>query len=225
MLQNKLSNWIPHRLSAFAGIIIVGLSFISNSTFGTSFAFSNLASPGGLTADDRNFANISRWGQEFTAAASGQISEVKVNLYRTNAQTGAFNLELWSDSGGSNPTASLVVLKTLDWSDLAINNTETNQAEVVTVSSLDGTYTVASGTNYWLVLTQAANGPQAKRWTSTGSGLGDVASYNTNAGTWTNYGATSNLGAEISVVPEPAAYALIASAMILSCVCFRRRRS
>uniref|UniRef100_UPI003593F311 MBG domain-containing protein n=1 Tax=Aquiflexum sp. TaxID=1872584 RepID=UPI003593F311 len=157
----------------------------------------NLSPGGGAESNDKTYANISRWAQQFTADESGPISNIKLNLYLRNGQSGAFNLELWSGSG-TTPTSSLALLKTLDWSSLTVNNTTTNTDSFIEVTSLDNTYSLVSGTQYWLVVSQASNGPQAKRWTVTGSGQ-QTASYNAKQGLWTNQGTAANMGCQISV--------------------------
>jgi hypothetical protein len=165
----------------------------------------NLAPGGPPAAQYKNYANISRWAQEFTATATGLISDVKLNLYRTNTQSGAFTVEIWSDAG-TIPGTSQAVLKTLDWSNVALNDL----SAPTHIISFENNITLASGTTYWLVVSQASNGPAAKRWAINGSGIGNTASYS--GTTWTSVGTTLNLGAQITVgsaIPEPSTYALI----------------
>jgi len=184
-----------------------------------SVAYNNLAPGGGDESLDKNFGNISRWGQQFTASSGGSVTNIKLNLYRRDTQTGTFDVQLWSGSG-TTPTASLVTLTTLNWADVPLNSGATNTSAFVEVSSFASSYTLTSGTVYWLVISQAADGPSAKRWTVTGSG-GQTASFSTFFGTWTNQGTSVNLGAQITVGVVPGT-GLAAIGMIG--VASRRRR-
>lgn len=194
---------------------------IASSPFFSSFlkaevVFDNLAPGGGATTNDKNFANISRWAQGFTSNAAGFVTNVKLNIYTTNSQTGLFTVELWSD-GGTNPNAKLATLKTLNWStDVPLNNTSTNTSQYVEITSFEENFNIDNGVTYWLVINQAANGPFAKRWTVNGTGIGQTASYNFNTSTWTNTGSASNLSGQITVaVPEPGTILLGSSALLL----------
>ena len=90
------------------------------------------------------------------------MTNIKLNLYRRNTQTGTFDVQLWSGSG-TTPTASLATLTTLNWADVPLNSAATNTSAFVEVTSFASSYTLTSGTVYWLVISQALNGPQAKR--------------------------------------------------------------
>ena len=130
---------------------------------------------------------------------SGLLSNVKVNLYTSITQIGVFTIELWSDnglSGSSNfPGSKLATLYSSNWANVELNNT----TAITNVDSFVENYSLVSGTSYWLVVNQDRNGPAARRWATIGSGLGQTASFDMNSGIWTNYGSTSNLGAQISV--------------------------
>lgn len=147
------------------------------------------------------------------------MTNIKLNLYRRNAQSGTFDVQLWSGSG-TTPTASLATLTTLNWADVPLNSAPINTSAFVEVTSFASSYTLTSGTVYWLVISQAADGPSAKRWTVTGSG-GQTASFSTFFGTWTNQGTSVNLGAQITVGVVPGT-GLAAIGMIG--VASRRRR-
>lgn len=166
-----------------------------------SVAYNNLAPGGGVESGDKNFGNISRWGQQFTASSGGSVTNIKLNVSRRNTQSGTFDVQLWSGSG-TTPTASLVTLKTLNWADVPLNSTGFNTSAFVEITSFASNDTLTSGTVYWLVISQAADGPAAKRWTVTGSG-GQAASFSTFFGTWTNQGTSVNLGAQITVGAVP----------------------
>ena len=105
-----------------------------------------------------------------------------------------------------------------------MNSATENTSAFVEVTSFASSYTLTSGTVYWLVISQALNGPAAKRWTVTGSG-GQTASFNQIAngglGAWTNQGTSVNLGAQITVGAVPGT-GLAAIGMIG--VASRRRR-
>ncbi|MEB2787111.1 MBG domain-containing protein, partial [Algoriphagus persicinus] len=161
------------------------------------FTLNNLTPGGGATSSDKNFANISKWAQQFTANESGVISSLKLNLYRTNNQSGSFAVELWSGNG-TIPTSQLVVLKTLDWTNVPLNNTATTTTDFIELTSLENSYSVVSGTKYWIVVSQPSNGPFAKRWAVNGSG-NETASYNTNQNLWTGNGTAIDLGYQIEI--------------------------
>lgn len=188
--------------------------------------YNNLAPGGGNESSDKTFASISRWGQQFTASSGGTVANLKLNLYRQNepSQSLTFDVQLWSGSG-TTPIASLATLKTLNWEDVPLNSTATNTSDFIEITSFAENYNLVSGTTYWLVVSQATNGPQAKRWSVTGSG-GQTASFNANTGTWTNRGTDVNLGAQISIVPEPSALPMVVLALIgLACANPRRARA
>ncbi|WP_345088803.1 T9SS sorting signal type C domain-containing protein [Flavobacterium chungnamense] len=184
----------------------VTVNDIQNPTVSCTFngaqvnVYNNLAPGGGTAANDKNFANISRWAQQFTASRSGSVSNIKLNLYRSNASTGGsttFDVQLWSGSGAI-PTALLASLKTVNWSDFPINSAATNTSNFVNINNFSSNYDLIAGTTYWLVINQSANGPANKKWSIVGSGR-QTASFNFNTNTWTNQGTVSNLGAEVTV--------------------------
>ncbi|MGO4822312.1 MULTISPECIES: hypothetical protein [unclassified Flavobacterium] len=158
--------------------------------------FDNLAPAG--TATFVNYPNIRAWGQQFTPTTGGFLTNVKINLYRTNYQDGIFIIELWSDNGSSGisalPNTKLATLYTSNWNNLELNNT----SAITNVNSFTENYNLVNGTSYWLVVNQDRNGPAARRWATTGSGLGQTANINSN-GVWVNSGSNPNLGAQISV--------------------------
>ena len=170
-----------------------------------SVVYDNLAPGGGAQGNDNTFANISRWGQQFTASSGGSVTDINLNLSLRDAQSGTFDVQLWSGRG-TTPTASLVTLKTLHWTDVPLNSGATNTSAFVEVTSFASSDTLTSGTVYWLVISQAADGPAAKRWTVTGSG-GQTASFsqsmNGGLGAWTNQGTSVNLGVQITVGVVP----------------------
>lgn len=193
--------------------VLVCFAILEAISFGASglradIVYNNLAPGGGATSSDKTFANISRWGQQFTATSSGSFTNIKLNLYRTNSITGAFTIQLWSGSG-SLPTASLATLKTLDWNNTITNGTNLNTSAFVEISTFENNYSVIKDSVYWLVLVQAGNGTAGKHWAIAGSGLGQTASYNSTTSAWTNTGNSANLGAQITVaVPEPGTFLL-----------------
>jgi hypothetical protein len=160
--------------------------------------FDNLAPSG--TTTYKNYPNIWAWGQQFTAVTGGLLASVKINLYTSNSQTGIFILELWSDNGLSDvsalPQTKLATLYLSDWSNVALNS----PTAVTSVTSFIESYTLVSGTTYWLVVNQDRTGPAARRWATTGFGLGQTANLNY-TGNWINSGSSPNLGAQISVFP------------------------
>lgn len=186
-------------LSLFAAVAVTSESH-------ATVAYSNLAVAGGATSADFSFANRSRIAQQFTAAGTGSITSVKLNLYRDTSWYGPhqyYNVEIWSGSG-TTPTASLAVLTTNgDWNTTDIvSGTHAAPVSVVEFTAFSANTTLTAGTTYWIVVTQAGNGPASKRWILAGSG-GQTASYNANTSTWTNNGTGSNLGAQITVGAVP----------------------
>jgi hypothetical protein len=160
--------------------------------------FDNLVPSGTVTY--RDYPNISAWGQQFTAVTGGLLASVKINLYTSNSQTGPFDLELWSDNGllvaSALPQTKLATLYSSNWSTVALNS----PTAVTSVTSFIESYTLVSGTAYWLVVKQDRNGPAARRWATTGLGLGQTANYNYTSN-WINSGSSPNLGVQISVFP------------------------
>lgn len=160
--------------------------------------FDNLAPSG--TTTYINYPNISAWGQQFTPITGGLLDNVKINLYTSNSQTGIFILELWSDNGLSGtsalPSSKLATLYSSNWNTVALNT----PTAVTFVTSFIEDYTLVSGTTYWLVVNQDRNGPAARRWATTGSGLGQTAKIDFTSN-WVNNGSSPNLGAQISVSP------------------------
>lgn len=90
-----------------------------------SVVYDNLAPGGGAQGNDNTFANISRWGQQFTASSGGSVTDINLNLSLRDAQSGTFDVQLWSGRG-TTPTASLVTLRTLHWADVPLNSGATN---------------------------------------------------------------------------------------------------
>jgi uncharacterized protein (TIGR02145 family) len=201
-LYGKLYNW--YAVNDSRGICPVGWHVPSYGEWTTltnyldtaKVIYHNLAAGGGAEASDKSFGNIGRWAQQFTASNSGPVANVKLNLYRRNTQSGTFDVQLWS--GTDTPTTILVTLKTINWADVPLNSTTTNTNAFVEITSFTNNYTLQSGSSYWLVISQAANGPSAKRWSVAGSGR-RTASFNYINTTWTNQGTTVNLGAQLSV--------------------------
>ena len=202
-LYGKLYNW--YAVNDSRGLCPTGWHVPSDAEWTTltsyldtaQVIYHNLAAGGGAQSSDKNFANIGRWAQQFTASNSGPVANVKLNLYRRNTQSGTFDVQLWSGTD-TTPTTILVTLKTINWEDVPLNSTSTNTNAFVEITSFTNNYTLQSGSSYWLVISQAANGPNAKRWSVAGSGR-RTASFNYLTTTWTNQGTTVNLGAQLSV--------------------------
>lgn len=195
------------RSTLLASVLAVALgSLVASDAAASSVAYSNLSAGGTATADDFSFANRSRIAQQFTAGASGDITSVTLNLYRDQAWYGPhrfYNVEIWSGNG-TTPTASLAVLTTSgDWNTTAIvSGTHGTPPSTVEFTSFTGNTTLVAGTKYWIVVTQAGNGPASKRWIVTGSG-NQMASYSAINNTWSNDGTSGNLGAQITVGVVP----------------------
>jgi hypothetical protein len=184
---------------ALNGITALNITSSNPTNVGAVTVFNNLAPISTIT--NKDFTNIGGWGQEFTPINSGTLANVMANIYRTNTQSGAFTLELWSSNGltgtSALPGAKLATLSTFDWSNVALNS----PTAVTTVTTFTENYNLVGGTSYWLVLKQPSNGPFAKKITSTGSGLGQTASINLVQGSWINKGSSPNLGMQISIFP------------------------
>lgn len=214
------------RRARIASMILAFMVAVASESHAT-VAYNNLAVAGGLTSADFSFAGRSRIAQQFTAAGTGLITSVKLNLYRDQSFYGTsqyYNVEIWSGSG-TTPTSSLAVLTTNgDWSTTAIvSGTHASPVSVVEFTTLSGTTTLTAGTKYWIVVTQAVNGPASKRWIVAGSG-NQTASYNANTSTWTNNGTGSNLGAQVTVGAVPGT-GLAAIGMVgVAAMAGRRRR-
>ncbi|WP_213523618.1 fibronectin type III domain-containing protein [Nonlabens sp.] len=175
----------------------------ATNAFGTSVVsnVSQAVIPGNIydnlatTAFGIDYGNKSKIGQQFLATGGGQLVQVEVNLFRTNSQSGTFTVELWSNIANStHPLAKLATLNSSDWSNMPLNS-----ITPYSITSFTQNYTLIAGTYYWLVVSQPANGPAAKRWAINGSGLGQTAEYNNNNSTWTNLGSSQNFGARIKI--------------------------
>ncbi len=117
--------------------------------------YNNLAPGGASEANDKTFTNISRWGQQFTATSSGSFTNIKLNLYRRNDQSADFTVQLWSTSGtgaGSLPSSILATLKTLNWTDMTLNNTSTNTSAYTEITTFAANYDIVQDSTYWLVV-------------------------------------------------------------------------
>lgn len=168
-------------------------SNVSEAVIPVNFVFDNLAT----TASGLDYGNKSKIGQQFLATGGGQLVQVEVNLFRTNSQSGAFTVELWSNNSNSTrPQSLLATLNSSDWSNMPLNSI----TPTYSITSFTQNYTLVAGTYYWLVVSQPANGPAAKRWAKNGSGLGQTAVYNNNNNTWTNLGSSENFGARIKTI-------------------------
>lgn len=214
------------RVSTLAWTLAVMLGMLAvGETARAAVAYGNLAAGGTATADDLSFGNRSRIAQQFTAASSGSITSIKLNLYRDQSWYGPhqyYDVEIWSGSG-SLPTASLATLANGDWNTTAIvSGTHGTPGSTVEFTSFTGNTTLAAGTTYWIVVTQAGNGPASKRWIKAGSG-NQVASYNANQSSWSNEGTSFNLGVQISVGAVPGA-GVAAIGMAGAAAGSRRRR-
>src|SRR5690606_9026209 len=86
----------------------------------------------------------------------------------------------------------------VDWSNVPLNNTAITTADFVELTNLENSYSVVSGTKYWIVVSQPSNGPFAKRWAVNGSG-NETASYNANQDLWTGNGTALDLGYQIEI--------------------------
>lgn len=196
----------------------------------------NLAPGGAATSGDKTYGNISRWAERFTATHTGAISDIKLNLYRTNVNTNGFddyNVELWSGSG-TTPSAQLAILATANWlNTVPLNSGTVNTSSFVnfttgTLNTITNQALVTSGSSYWLAVTFAGNGPAAKRWTVSGSGF-QTASFSALSNTWTAVGSSSSLGAQISVAPvpeiDPSGFGTVLALALGSLALLERRRS
>ena len=189
--------------------------------------YSNLAGSSANTLE--KFVNISKYGQSFTAAASGTISSISLNLTTTNSSASAFSysVELWSNTSGTSLPNTLLTtfVSGQDW----VNNYSAsfNAARVITFDSSGFTanYAVASGTDYWLVVTSTTGASRA--WGTGTTVGGPTAQYNVGSSTWSTVSLAGGMGAQvaISAIPEPSTYAALAGFAALGMACRLRRRS
>jgi hypothetical protein len=157
-------------------------------------------------SDVGTFASRSKWAQSFTPGKTAKIGEIKLNLYRRNSQSGPFTVEVWEGATGDNstPGAKLATLKTLDWADMPLNSSGTATSDYVSVNQFEENVELSSQGLYWIVVSQAANGPFAKFWASkaSGSNTGWVNAFNASQNKWNPFGEKTtalNLGLQVTM--------------------------
>lgn len=96
------------------------LSLILATLVGTTRAevvYDNLATSGSSSAD---FNASPGFAQSFTntAGATAGISEVRLNLFRTDAGNGSFSVQILSATA-TKPTSKLATLLTANWADVS----------------------------------------------------------------------------------------------------------
>jgi hypothetical protein len=177
------------------------------------------------------FINISKLGQSFTAAGSGLISSVSLNLTAFNMGVSSYNVQLWSDSGGVTPLPTTLLATFVSNQSWTANYSGTpgtqNAAHVITFSSgsFGENYTVSAGTNYWLVVATNNTGA-ARAWGVSSTALGPSAAYAPYTSTWSTLSQAGSFGGQVAIlaVPEPSTYAAIAGAAALVWAAWIRRR-
>jgi hypothetical protein len=178
----------------------------------------------------QNYSGLQALGQSFTPSASGTISSISLNLQTTNASTSViFDLELWSDGGGSQlPAVHLATL--MNDSQWAPQNyvSPINSSHVATFSAASFTqnFAVTMGETYWLVVSSTSG--SAKSWGISSTNSGPTAKYVQATGLWSSLAISGDLGAAVSVsaIPEPSTYAVaIGAAALLGAIVYRRRAS
>lgn len=188
--------------------------------------YSNLAGSSANTLE--KFINISKYGQSFTAAASGTISSISLNLTTTNptASSFAYSVELWSNNSGTSLPNTLLAtfVSGQDWA--SNYSASFNAARVITFNSsaFTANYTVASGVDYWLVVTSSTGA--ARAWGTGTTVGGPTAQFNVGPSTWSTVSLAGGLGAQISIsaIPEPSTYATWAGLAALGVtICLRRK--
>jgi hypothetical protein len=178
------------------------------------------------------FINISKLGQSFTAAGSGSISSVSLNLTAFNTGVSSYNVQLWSDSGGATPLPTALLATFVSNQSWTANYSGTpgtqNAAHVITFSSgsFGENYSVGAGTNYWLVVATNNTGA-ARAWGVSSTTLGPSAEFSTLTSTWATLPQAGSFGGQIAIsaVPEPSTYAAIAGAVVLGWTAWRRARA
>jgi len=139
-----------------------------------------------------NFNYTARVAQKFTAAATGRLSKVEVNIKNTLSGTGAVMCEIWSDTGGSPGTklATSSISASSPNGTFAYKTFYYNEAPAVTSASsywlviyaqadATGNYTLSTTTNTTLAKTSVDIGTT---WTAQSYSINFRQYYATNAG-------------------------------------------
>jgi hypothetical protein len=193
---------------------------------GQTISYGNLSTSS--ANPNQNFTNILSMGQSFTAATSGSITSLTLDLGTINPSVRpVYGLELWSNSGGTTPLPSTLLATFVTdqhWNNNYLDPADSSHSVTFSSSDFSGNYSLVAGATYWLVIdtTDGAN----KTWGVSDTLAGPSAAYYLSTGEWGPLPLSGALGLEVeTAVPEPSAYATIAGMAALGVAWAGRRRS
>lgn len=199
---------------AFLTLIMTNM----NGTTRAEVVYDNLANSSSTFAD---FNASPGFAQSFTntAGATAGISEVRLNLFRTDSGTGTFAIQVWSATA-TKPTSKLATLFNGNWSDVSTSKTNPFTVTSSSFTAEGQTLQLTPGTNYWLAVVTGSSG--ANFWAlGANTSLGQVSSSGSSnpssSSAWSDATSGSSLGGQVTVsVPEPGTLALGATLLAIA---------
>lgn len=149
-----------------------------------------------LGAADQSFNSVTRLAKKYTAASSGRLTKVELNLKNGASASGTVIVELWSDSSG--PSALLA--KT------SIASSAIGATADYEVARFISAPAVTSGTAYWIVAYVQNTGLNSYQWTSTTAAATAMTSTDSGS-TWSATAYDLNFKAYVSTNESPKGYA------------------
>ena len=208
---------------AFLTLILANM----NGATRAEVVYDNLANSSSTFAD---FNASPGFAQSFTntAGAAAGISEVRLNLFRTDSGTGTFTIQVWSATA-TKPTTKLANLLTGNWSDVSTSKTNPFTATSASFTAEGQALQLTAGTTYWLAVVTGSSG--ANFWAlGANTSLGQVSSSGSSnpssSSAWSDATSGSSLGGQVTVsVPEPGTLALGATLLAMAPIVQRLKRA
>lgn len=123
-------------------------------------------------AADKGFNGVTRYAQKFTAATGGRCTKVAVNLKNSASATGTIIVEIWSDSSGA-PSEMLARS--------SVSGSDPTSSYAYYTARFAEAPTIASSTDYWIIVYTQSTGTGSYYWSSTTTGTDALVS--TDSGT------------------------------------------
>lgn len=206
--------------SVFLSFVLIALA---GQASGQVTAYSNLSISS--ANPNQNFTDILSMGQSFTSSASGLISSLSLNVSTISPNRPVYDVELWSDSGGSTPLpTTLLATLVIDrkWNLDQVSPPDSSHVATLSASAFSNNYSLVSGTTYWLVIA-TTDGPN-KSWGVSSASGGPSAAYRLSTHQWGAFPLSGALGLAVSVIPEPGACAAWGGIIVLGFAIGGRRR-